>query len=232
MTSPLSFGNGNILIRGISITAKNKSGLDLQLDSVLSGITLRTSNQSVDFASMPAASTGYFPFPFDVTVTASAGETISIFAGIKTGTFADSLQLMISADTAISAYQDNDPLRQVFIAPASGETFPMSSGIGYITGDSGGLSFSAYPVPFSKNQPCKIGYYLASASAVTINIYDSMGNHVKTIIKDKDKAAGSHSEDTWDGADKNSRTVLPGIYLIKIEAGSLGSASAKVMFIK
>jgi len=231
MGSPLSFGNGNILVRGISLTAKNALGQSLALSSVFSGINLQTSNQSVSFASLPSSSTGYFEFPYDVTVTAVTGETISIFADIKDNPASASVELLLNTRTALSAYQDNDPLRQIFIAPAGSDAFPMSSGTGYIGGDSKGLSFSAYPVPFSKTQPCRLGYYLSSPVKVTIKIYDVMGNFVKAIIENSLKTAGSHSEDTWNGTDKNNRIALSGAYIAKIDAGSR-SALSKVIFIK
>lgn len=232
MTSPLSFGNGNILVRGISLTAKNASGQDIQLASVLSGIRLETSGQSVSFASIPAAATGYFAFPREVTVTAIAGETISVFTDIKSDPSSPSVQLQVAADTAISAYQDNDPVRQIFIAAAPGDAFPMSSGTGFTGGDSLGLSFSPYPVPFSMNQPCRMAYYLSAQTTVTITVYDMTGGLVRTVLKDTVKAAGSHSEDTWDGTDKNGRSALSGTYILRIDAGSLGSSSKKVIFIK
>jgi hypothetical protein len=231
MSAPLSFGNGNIIVRGISITAKNSSGQDILMSSVMSGMHLVGAGLYAAVTSMPAASTQYFAFPYDLTVTAVPGANASVFADILDNPSSDSLQLQVSADTAISAYQDNDPLRQVFIAPAAGESFPMSSGTGYIGGNSAGLSFSAYPVPFGKTQPCRLGYYLFASAKVTIRIYDVMGNLVKTIIENSPKTAGSHSEDTWNGTDKNNRIALSGAYIAKIDAGSR-SAVSKAVFIK
>lgn len=232
MSSPLSFGSGNILVRGISLTAKNSSGQDILLSSVLSDIRLTASNQSVSFALMPSAATGYFAFPYDVTITALTGETVAVYAGIKNNASPDSVRLLLPSEAAISAYQDNDPLRQIFIAPGSSGLFPLSSGTGYIGGTTSGLSFSVYPAPFNAALPCVLGYYLSTAATVTISVYDMTGSHIKTLVKNAAKAAGSHSEDSWDGKDSNNRTVLSGVYLVKIDAGSLGTAAAKAVFIK
>ncbi len=233
--SPLSFGSGNILVRGLTLTARDAAGSPVDMSSVLSGIRLEAAGQSVVNTAMPASPDVYIAFPYHVTVPAGSSETVSVYADLLSGAPDGSLQLLLSTGASVSAYQDNDPLRQIFIASDTGDSFPMSSGTGYIGGSSSGISFSGYPNPFMKGSSCRIAYYLDSGSKTTIKVFDLMGNLVKTIIENTDKTAGSHSEDSWDGSDKNNRCALSGTYILKIETtggGKTKTASTRVIFAK
>ncbi len=72
-----------------------------------------------------------------------------------------------------------------------------------------------YPNPF--NPETKIHFALTRDSHVVINIYNTLGQQIGTLI-DTRYTAGFHSV-RWDGKDRNGRPVSSGVYLYQIQAG-------------
>ncbi|HOH48761.1 MAG TPA: FlgD immunoglobulin-like domain containing protein [Candidatus Syntrophosphaera sp.] len=73
---------------------------------------------------------------------------------------------------------------------------------------------SNFPNPF--NPSTTIQYGLKEASSVRINVYNSRGQLIRTLI-DESKAAGTYRV-VWDGKDSNNRSVSSGIYYFRMEA--------------
>ena len=71
-----------------------------------------------------------------------------------------------------------------------------------------------YPNPFNAN--AVIPYQLPQAGFLRIDIYNLLGQKIKTLV-DKMHLAG-HFRITWDGKDSDGRYVTSGIYFYKIEA--------------
>ncbi|MGD9401758.1 MAG: FlgD immunoglobulin-like domain containing protein [bacterium] len=80
------------------------------------------------------------------------------------------------------------------------------------------------PNPFSA--ATEIRYVVQSRRKVTINVYDTMGRLVRTLV-DTDTAPGIHST-CWDGRDSRGRRASGGIYFCKMEAGDF-TASRKMI---
>ena len=72
-----------------------------------------------------------------------------------------------------------------------------------------------YPNPF--NPSTEISYEIPIRSFVEISIYNTLGQHVKTLIKTK-QSAGIHSV-TWNGTDTFGKTASSGAYFYKLTAG-------------
>ncbi len=72
-----------------------------------------------------------------------------------------------------------------------------------------------YPNPF--NPETEIRFALTRSSHVVINIYNTLGQQIGTLI-DTEYAAGFHSV-RWDGKDRNGSPVSSGVYLYQIQAG-------------
>ncbi len=75
--------------------------------------------------------------------------------------------------------------------------------------------YNNYPNPF--NPETRIAYDLGKGSAVTLEIFNMLGQKVRTLANGR-KAAGSH-EVIWDGADNAGQQVSSGIYFYRLEAG-------------
>ncbi len=72
-----------------------------------------------------------------------------------------------------------------------------------------------YPNPF--NPSTKINYTLASKSLVTLEVYNVLGQTVKTLVNGA-REAGAW-EVTWDGDSDNGSQVASGMYFYKLTAG-------------
>ena len=72
-----------------------------------------------------------------------------------------------------------------------------------------------FPNPF--NPETEIRFALTRDSHVVVNIYNTLGQQIGTLI-DTHYAAGFHSV-RWDGKDRNGSPVSSGVYLYQIQAG-------------
>jgi|GEM_PF-2166043 hypothetical protein len=85
----------------------------------------------------------------------------------------------------------------------------------------------AYPNPFNP-QTC-ISYSLAEAGSVTLEIFNTKGQLIRTFAKTHN--SGGYFEISWDGTDKSGQPVSSGVYLYRMSSGKY-SASSKVMLVK
>lgn len=86
-----------------------------------------------------------------------------------------------------------------------------------------------FPNPF--NSGTKINYTLsAGEDVVTLEIFDIMGHHVKTLIQNEKQAAGNH-QIIWDGTEKNNISVPSGFYFYRLSAGK-NYQTLKMLLIK
>ncbi|MGH7601429.1 MAG: FlgD immunoglobulin-like domain containing protein, partial [bacterium] len=72
-----------------------------------------------------------------------------------------------------------------------------------------------YPNPF--NPSTQIAYDLASSRHVSLKIFNTMGQVVKTLV-DGEQPAGRYNV-TWDGTSEAGTRVTSGVYLYVIKAG-------------
>ncbi|MFW6210493.1 MAG: FlgD immunoglobulin-like domain containing protein [bacterium] len=231
LSSPLAFGDENsLLARGITLTALDQNSMEINFDTAASSIkSVSASGES--FHPAAADTQLYIAFPEDVTIPTSGSTAVSLYADIKDDTSADAVVFSLQSSAHIDAYESNDPLRQVFAVPDAGYSFPMLSGTGHIKGSAGGLNFRTYPNPFMRGSSASIAYYLDTPGKTTIEVFDIMGNRLRTIIKDEYRQAGAHESDSWDGRDENGRYLTAGTYLIRIKTETSDSVR-KITFIK
>jgi len=89
-----------------------------------------------------------------------------------------------------------------------------------------------YPNPF--NPSTTISYQLPQASEVTLEVYNMLGQKVRTLVSDR-IAAGSHLA-VWDGRNDNGAEVGSGIYFYRFHASAVGEITLqrthKMIFLK
>jgi len=85
----------------------------------------------------------------------------------------------------------------------------------------------SYPNPF--NPSTKIGYGLPQDGQVEIAIYNLLGQKIRTLVSDFEKAGYRHV--TWDGRTDESRLVPSGMYFYVMESGNFRDVK-KVMLLK
>ena len=73
-----------------------------------------------------------------------------------------------------------------------------------------------YPNPF--NPTTKINYGVSSAGLVKLDIYNVLGQRVRTLVNEHQEAAFYTVE--WDGRDNNGGKVSSGVYFYKVNANS------------
>lgn len=78
------------------------------------------------------------------------------------------------------------------------------------------LALTSFPNPFVAG--VVIDFSLPQSKAVSIVVYDHLGNRVKSIVQEN-RSAGKHKI-KWDGTDENGRQVTPGVYVVRMEAGA------------
>jgi len=83
-----------------------------------------------------------------------------------------------------------------------------------------------YPNPF--NMETTINYRIAKAGDVTLTVYNSLGQKIRTLISRKNVAAGSYTIG-WNGQDASGADVSSGVYFYKLQTN--GTASLKKMIL-
>ena len=83
------------------------------------------------------------------------------------------------------------------------------------------------PNPF--NMSTVIEFSVASKSRVTIEVYNVLGQKIRTLV-DETKPAGNYSV-TWDGVDQDGADVASGVYLYRIKTGDF-SRTNKMLLLK
>ncbi|MCK6621236.1 MAG: T9SS type A sorting domain-containing protein [Calditrichaceae bacterium] len=72
-----------------------------------------------------------------------------------------------------------------------------------------------YPNPF--NPSTTIRYILPKSADVVLNIYNSLGQKIKTLVSNRQPAGVYQIE--WDGKNENAERVASGVYLCRFSAG-------------
>ena len=122
------------------------------------------------------------------------------------------------ADAQVRIFDMTD-LRQGAIARA------LTDGTGYFAlplAALGGRALPArfalgpnYPNPF--NPSTIIPYQLAASSAVRLEVFNLLGQHIATLV-DGERAAGFHTA-TWHATDGSGRAVGAGVYIYRMTVG-------------
>jgi len=84
-----------------------------------------------------------------------------------------------------------------------------------------------YPNPF--NPETSIDYTIPQSTQVTIVIYNSLGQHIRTLVNEI-RPAGNYTI-VWDGRDDNNKQVNSGVYICHFKAGQINK-SQKLMLMK
>jgi hypothetical protein len=84
-----------------------------------------------------------------------------------------------------------------------------------------------YPNPF--NPETTIRYQVANTAEVKIQVYNVMGQLVKTLV-DRKQAQGNYTIQ-WNGRNNRGQIVATGVYLLKMQAGDFTKVR-KMAFIR
>lgn len=87
------------------------------------------------------------------------------------------------------------------------------------------ISLENYPNPF--NPETTISYSIPVAGVVTVDIYNLLGQKVRTLV-DGHKEAGKHSV-VWNGTNKNKESLSSGIYFYRMKSGKFSSTKKMIL---
>jgi hypothetical protein len=87
--------------------------------------------------------------------------------------------------------------------------------------------YANQPNPF--NPVTTIRYELGQAGAVRLTVYDAAGHHVRTLV-DRAEPAGDHRV-VFDGRDQRGQPLASGVYLYRLDAGSV-TRTRKMVLLK
>ena len=85
--------------------------------------------------------------------------------------------------------------------------------------------YQNYPNPF--NPTTQIRYYLPNNEFVSINIYDVLGDKIKSLIRSNQEAG--YRSITWDGTNNLGQSVSAGMYIYIIQAGQYSQTKKMVL---
>lgn len=85
-----------------------------------------------------------------------------------------------------------------------------------------------YPNPF--NPTTTINFTLPLNKVISLDIYNSLGQKVRTLINNERYTAGTHNLQ-WDATDQNGRKVASGVYIYKLTFGNF-SKSQKMTLLR
>jgi WD40 repeat protein len=77
----------------------------------------------------------------------------------------------------------------------------------------------AQNVPNPFNPMTTISFSIPAASSTTLTVYDVAGKLVRTLVR-QDLEAGDHQV-IWNGSDEGGRQVAAGVYLYRLDSGSV-----------
>ena len=84
-----------------------------------------------------------------------------------------------------------------------------------------------YPNPF--NPETTIGYQIPEAQQVRLEVYNVLGQHVRTLV-DARQDAGTYTV-IWDGMDSSGLAASTGVYFYRVTAGEY-TATRSMLLIK
>jgi len=93
-----------------------------------------------------------------------------------------------------------------FLNRARAEVVPLASALA-----------ANYPNPF--NASTTIGYQLAQEGSVELRVYNLVGQHIRTLVHERQKAG--FFQTSWDGKDEGGNEVGSGLYFFVLRSGGL-----------
>jgi hypothetical protein len=89
------------------------------------------------------------------------------------------------------------------------------------------MALAAYPNPF--NPQTTISFSLPGAGEVALNLYNTRGQKVRALVKER-MEAGAHQL-VFDGKDANGKELASGIYLLRLDSKG-GSVTRRISLVK
>ncbi len=207
-------GQQTILVSSLTVHATDQSGADVPVNSAFTTLGLSYAGGAFPLnVTGNSSALAALNAPISVTGTVLP---VTLFADVAPTVTAQTLKFSIANSAAITA---NDvPSGTVSISTVGDPTgFPMVSGVMVFTDGELAKTYGNYPNPFhAGSEPTTIEFNLQTASTVSLEIYDVMGNRVRSLLKNAALPAGIQRV-PWDGENGMGSLVLNGIYFAQLD---------------
>lgn len=118
----------------------------------------------------------------------------------------------------------------VFVAAASGQSFPLQSAAATLSAADLAGSYANFPNPFQAGREATTFVYsLPDDATVTLRLLTPHGESVATLLDHVPVAAGLRQTDQWDGRNGNGKTVRNGVYIAELTAEFADGRSERVL---
>jgi len=206
---------GDIVLRGLTVTALNQASQPVQISGDIVNIFARDSlGVEQAHAAVPAVgSTAYLALP-NIAVQPFTTLTLRLEIQLTDAPRDATLRLGVISNAAIDATLPLDPTRPVFVAGA----WPILSQAAACGGGEGRLRLSNYPNPFPAGRAStRIAYYLDQSCNVSAVLYTLAGDEVLALARGDFQLPGEHLLE-WNGRTASGGVVVNGVYLLRLEA--------------
>ncbi len=146
----------------------------------------------------------------------------------------DKVKLQKPEHNLYFVYNEYDADNVPHVLVTTPEFAPIEVALSDVTGEGSAIPLSFelgqnYPNPF--NPTTKINYSIATPGMVSLDVYNVLGQKVRTLIDGHQDAANYSIE--WNGQDDNGKPVSSGVYFYKINADNgRFSVTRKMMMLK
>jgi hypothetical protein len=161
---------------------------------------------------------GTFPFG---TFTATSGGSLSVTMLVDISQQASARNVILSVEDQNSITALNDyysvPVTVGISSQGDPTGFPMSSNLLLILPANVASTYGNYPNPFRPGtENTTIEFYLASATTVSLVIYDALGERVVTLADGRACPVGLQHL-AWDGKNAKGMSVVNGVYYAQLD---------------
>ncbi len=206
---------GPLVLTGLTLTARDRSGNPVLLSGVCAEVLLRAPDNSVlNQAAPPASGSQIFLSVPSLSVAPFTSSLVRVEVRVAAKPQPGTFRLGVAAATAVSVTQPLDPTRPVNISGL----WPLESDPAAVGGGEGALRLANYPNPFAAGREItQIAYFLPAASTVTAVLYTLAGDQVKVLERNARQSAGEQLL-AWTGRTESGAVVKNGVYLLRLEA--------------
>jgi len=215
-------GTNPIQIEQCVLRVESPEGSALSADSAFSNLALMGDSSGgpvTILAGGLAGSSVTFNIPIWTFVARyTQPVTFHLVGDVSAGATAELVRLSLPDNISIVAH-DLSMVPAVGLSSQGDPTgFPMRSQTLVLRGSSLAETFGNYPNPFKAGlESTTIEFYLPATGTADLVVYDCVGREVVRLLSGASLAAGLQRV-TWDGHNGQGKTVLNGLYFVKLKA--------------
>jgi len=207
-------GQQSVLLSDLVVHATDQAGNPVALNQAFSNLSLADA-QTVISTNVTAVSGSSVTVSGPITVNTGAVLPVTLTADVPVTATAQTIKLTLNQPDWLIQIVPSGSVTVATVGDPTG--FPMVSGVMAFSNGELSKTYRNYPNPFhAGSETTTIEFNLLTASTVSLELYDVMGNRVGSLLKNASLPAGLQRV-TWDGKNGMSNLVLNGIYYAQLD---------------